>query len=371
MADLSPAKQEAHFRATAPQYMHLLMTDFPALSVEDSAAVFGNFGWESKGLTDDQEDRPVVKGSRGGLNWAQWTGPRRRAMEAYCKRNKLDPTSDVAAYKWLWNELKTTEKKAIAAVTKAVGLEAKVKAFELAFLRAGATTKHYDGRNRWAVIALDAYNDAYPDGAEPAAPEVAEDEPSAPVPAEPEVLPPLPAPAPVHTGSRPGWLAIVVIGVLAAGVAYVLNQWGGNVAEDINTDNAVSLFGESDGFRDVWRDIATQAALAFVLPIIGAVATTAVGWIGAQWMRLFKVEFDAKSSATLHDAFERAMLAAIEQFGPKANKAALISSAADYMATFNPDAAQRLGRERLEALAIPHLATAQATYLSVNKNLRG
>lgn len=148
---------EAHFSEVAPKYMAMLLADFPRLNKLDAAAVFGNAGHESKGLTDDQEDKPTVKGSRGGLNWMQWTGPRRRAMEAYCKRNNLDPNSDTAAYKWLFVELKGDEKKAIDALRAAVTLEDKVIAFEKAFLRAGV--KHYPERLRWARIALAAYED--------------------------------------------------------------------------------------------------------------------------------------------------------------------------------------------------------------------
>ena len=161
---------EQHFREVAPKYMALLLADFPQLNKLDAAAVFGNGGHESKGLTDDQEDKPVVKGSRGGLNWMQWTGPRRRAMEAYCKRNKLDPNSDEAAYKWLWVELRGDEKGAIPALRAAVTLEQKVVAFEKAFLRAGV--KHYPERQRWARIALEAYEAADGKAEQPAAPEV-------------------------------------------------------------------------------------------------------------------------------------------------------------------------------------------------------
>ena len=60
-----PQTTEQHFRSVAPTYMRLLLTDFPELGPEDAAAIFGNAGHESKGLTDDQEDKPVVKGSRG------------------------------------------------------------------------------------------------------------------------------------------------------------------------------------------------------------------------------------------------------------------------------------------------------------------
>lgn len=362
------AAEKKHFTATAPIYMRMLMQDFPSLGVEDAAAVFGNFGHESKGLTDDQEDNPTVSGSRGGLNWAQWTGPRRRAMEAYCKRNSLDPNSDIAAYKWLWNELRGSEKRAIQALVNADGLENKTVAFERAFLRAGV--KHDDSRLVWAKLALAAYNTAYPEGA----PEPVEDEPDAEGAADDdaeviEVLVPEILPKPVSSG-RPGWLALVIIGLLAAGVAYVVNRWGVVVSEDISTDRAMSLFGEPGKFRDVWGDIALQVGMAFVLPLVAAAATTAVGWVTYWWGRLFKVDFEAKSATMLHEAFERAMLTAIERFGPKAKQATLVSSAADYMEVFNPDTAKKLGRERLEALAVPHIATAKATATAVTKNLR-
>jgi hypothetical protein len=159
-----PHTTERHFRSVAPAHMRLLLTDFPELGVEDAAAVFGNAGHESRGLTDDQEDKPVVKGSHGGLNGMQWTGPRRRAMEAYCARNKLDAASDIAAYKWLFLELKGAEKKAIPALLKATTLEQKVVAFEKAFLRAGI--KHYPSRQQWARVAMAAYADHAGDGAE-------------------------------------------------------------------------------------------------------------------------------------------------------------------------------------------------------------
>ena len=137
------------------------MSDF-GLSKLDAAAVFGNAGHESKGLTDDQEDKPVVKGSRGGANWMQWTGPRRRELEAYCKRNKLDPDSDEAAYRFMFVELKGSEQRAIPVIKAAKTLKAKVIAFETAYLRAGV--KHYDSRLKWAERALEAFDAAGDDG---------------------------------------------------------------------------------------------------------------------------------------------------------------------------------------------------------------
>jgi hypothetical protein len=147
---------DALFRQKAPGIMNLLMADF-ALDVESAAAVLGNLGHESGGFRFLQEKQPLIPGSAGGYGWAQWTGPRRRAYEAYVERNGFDPAGDTANYKWLFLELSGDERAAIPAVKNAAGLEAKVRAFEMAFERAGI--KHYESRYVWAQKALDAYRD--------------------------------------------------------------------------------------------------------------------------------------------------------------------------------------------------------------------
>lgn len=149
---------ELHFASVVPGFMAKLLRDFPEIDVLDAASVFGNLGHESKGLTDDQEDKPLA--GRGGRNWPQWTGTRRRAFEAYCKRNGLDPDSDKAAYKYLFVELRGiegSEKNALPKTVAAVGLEAKVRAFEQGFLRAHPDYKHYPSRLAWAERALAAW----------------------------------------------------------------------------------------------------------------------------------------------------------------------------------------------------------------------
>src|SRR5262245_59223790 len=75
-----------------------------------AAGMAGNLHWECNGFKTLQEIKPVVKGSRGGYGWAQWTGPRRRQYEAWCKSQKLDPASKEANYGFLKHELQTTEK---------------------------------------------------------------------------------------------------------------------------------------------------------------------------------------------------------------------------------------------------------------------
>ncbi|ESY09708.1 hypothetical protein X752_13970 [Mesorhizobium sp. LNJC398B00] len=136
-----------------------MMRDFQ-LQLDDVAAIVGNLGHESGGFASLQETKPTVPSSRGGFGWAQWTGPRRRSYEAYCKRAGLNPVVDQANYGFLFSELKGAYRGAIAKLVAAKGLNAKVKAFELAYEQAGA--KHYASRNQWAAIALDAWHNDRP-----------------------------------------------------------------------------------------------------------------------------------------------------------------------------------------------------------------
>jgi len=150
-------RSEALFRKLAPRIMRDLMAAFP-WQREDAGACLGNLGHESGGFRFLQEKKPMVSGSRGGWGWAQWTGPRRRAFEAWVKQRDLDPAGYEANLGFLLRELETSEKATVPAVRKARGLEAKVKAFELGFERAGI--KHYEKRIAWARIALDAFDAA-------------------------------------------------------------------------------------------------------------------------------------------------------------------------------------------------------------------
>jgi len=199
------------FRQKAPEIMRLLMGDF-GLTVEDAAAVVGNLGHESAGFRFLQEKKPLVPGSRGGWGWAQWTGPRRKAFEAYCARNDLDPASDKANYGWLFVELKGSEAKAIPAVKKARGLEEKIKAFELSFERASPKYKHYPSRLIWAQKALAAFSEAPPLKAEPIPPEKPATSPPAAV-----IVPPA-----ASTKGRLTKLTLAMVLVVIAAIAAVV-----------------------------------------------------------------------------------------------------------------------------------------------------
>lgn len=205
---------ERTFRAKAPPLMRALMAEFP-WTAEDAAACAGNGGHESDGFTDLQEDRPTVKGSRGGYGWFQWTGPRRRAYEAWCKKRGLDPASDKANTDFLIHELKGPEKRTIEAVRKARGLEAKTVAFEAAFERAGI--KHYDSRKKWARIAMDAFGGSVPLPRQPDDPGV--------------VVPPEPKNVDKSMGkSKTGWGA-GILGAIGAAMTWLANlDWRVQIA---------------------------------------------------------------------------------------------------------------------------------------------
>lgn len=144
-----------NFAKKAPRLMDRLLDAFGEWDELDAAACAGNGGHESGGFASLQETNPTVAGSKGGYGWFQWTGPRRRKFEAWCKANGVNPSSDEASIQYVIVELKGEQKAAVRATAKAAGLDAKVKAFEASFERAGV--KHYDSRIKWAKIALDAW----------------------------------------------------------------------------------------------------------------------------------------------------------------------------------------------------------------------
>jgi hypothetical protein len=147
------------FDLLAPDLTRKLTLDL-GIGKLDAIAILGNLGHESGGFEKLQEIKPIVPGSRGGYGWAQWTGPRRRAYEAWCKNKGLNPASNEANYGFLIHELKNTPEKAALPRTRVANtLYDKVVAFELGFLRAHPKYKHYDSRHKWALRALAAVDD--------------------------------------------------------------------------------------------------------------------------------------------------------------------------------------------------------------------
>lgn len=142
------------FRQKAPGVMQNLMDDF-GLTLDQAAGVLGNIGHECAGFRTMQEIKPIVAGSKGGWGWCQWTGPRRRAFEAWCQKNGFDNLSDDDAnYGFLKHELETTEKNALRHLRKTLSLRDATRSFMDKFERPGI--KHFDGRLNWAREALKA-----------------------------------------------------------------------------------------------------------------------------------------------------------------------------------------------------------------------
>lgn len=156
------------FEEKAPWFMEQLMKDF-SLDVLDAAAIIGNAGHESGGFKSLQEIKPVVPGSRGGYGIMQWTGPRRRAYEAFCSKYKLDPASMEANYQFLKYELSaTSEQRALVELRKYETLDSKTESFMKTFLRPGVP--HLQSRKDWALKALYAYEKRIPVKTEPKVP---------------------------------------------------------------------------------------------------------------------------------------------------------------------------------------------------------
>lgn len=142
-------RRRDNFDAKASQIMPRLMRDF-GLSREQAAGIVGNLGHESGGFRFHQEQNPLG-GGRGGAGWAQWTGPRRRAFEAWAEKNGLDPKSDEASYGFL-TQGDPEFGKALRAVKQTSTPEDASVAFENSFERAGV--KAYGSRFGFARRAM-------------------------------------------------------------------------------------------------------------------------------------------------------------------------------------------------------------------------
>jgi hypothetical protein len=134
-------------------YVPRLMQDL-SITREQACGIFGNLGGETGGFTALQEKNPTVKGSRGGYGWMQWTGPRRKKYEAWCKQNNLNAATDEANYRYLVQETKTDELHSLLQLRKTSTVEAATETFMLQNLRPGVP--NLKGRINWAKRADDA-----------------------------------------------------------------------------------------------------------------------------------------------------------------------------------------------------------------------
>lgn len=119
------------------QLMLDLMNDFN-LTRGAAAGIVGSLDHETGGFKHMQELEPVVKGSRGGWGYAQWTGPRRKEFESWAEAEGLDLGSYDANYGNLKRELTQTNESKV--MSKLEGIEDPGEAAEIftsTFLRPG------------------------------------------------------------------------------------------------------------------------------------------------------------------------------------------------------------------------------------------
>lgn len=105
------------YKDTSIKLVNDLMRDFNLTRIQASAFV-GNLATETDGFKSLQEYKPVVKGSKGGYGFAQWTDERRKAYEKWTDENGLDPSSYEANYGYLKEELTNTQKGTIENIGK-------------------------------------------------------------------------------------------------------------------------------------------------------------------------------------------------------------------------------------------------------------
>ncbi|MCJ2027528.1 phage tail tip lysozyme [Methylobacterium sp. J-067] len=110
------------FAARCARLGPVLMREL-ALTDVQAAGLLGNLGYETGGFRHLQEIAPLVPGSRGGWGLAQWTGPRRMAMEAWSRARGLDPASDAANEGYLIAELRGPESAALDALRRCATLD--------------------------------------------------------------------------------------------------------------------------------------------------------------------------------------------------------------------------------------------------------
>ena len=104
----------------------------------------GNFAVESGFDAGINERNPLVEGSRGGFGYAQWTGPRRRQLEAFAQANGAPVHDPNVQLDFLMHELATTEKGAAQAIFAAQDPATAARLVSEKFLRPGIP--HLDRR---------------------------------------------------------------------------------------------------------------------------------------------------------------------------------------------------------------------------------
>jgi len=118
------------------------------LPLHVAQGIAANMAAESRLDTRINEQRPLVPGSRGGFGLNQWTGPRRRAIEAAAVARGV-PVDDLDfQLDYTLEELNGPEARAFAALQGATTAEEAARIYSEQFLRPGIP--HMDRRLAYA-----------------------------------------------------------------------------------------------------------------------------------------------------------------------------------------------------------------------------
>jgi len=108
------------------------------MTTEQAAGFVGNLWHETGGFKFMQELKPTIKGSKGGLAFAQWTGPRRTQFEDLLKElGDLPADSYEGNWAMITEEFDTTERGALNKILGATTVEDAATATSKFYLRPG------------------------------------------------------------------------------------------------------------------------------------------------------------------------------------------------------------------------------------------
>jgi len=137
----SPKSIETPVSSNTQETGERLMSDVAealGLTDEQAAGIVGNFAHETGDFKFLQELKPVVPGSKGGRGFAMWTGPRRKAFEAWSAQNSLDPDSYEASFGFFIHEVQnTSEGRFMDKLQEATTAEEAARIFSKGYLRPG------------------------------------------------------------------------------------------------------------------------------------------------------------------------------------------------------------------------------------------
>lgn len=142
------------FDRIAPILMGDLIEELD-LTENQAAGFVGNFGHESGLVSGQQEGKPSgttapIRGSKGGVDWAQWTASRRTDFANFVEAGNLPYPAYRTSLDFVLHELKGKEKAALAKVKQTRTLKGAVQAVQDNYERPGvkATQSRIDHAER-------------------------------------------------------------------------------------------------------------------------------------------------------------------------------------------------------------------------------